>query len=63
METLEIHSLTQAIICIRMETNYLNVCRAIRGGQVADYFIHSRKRANLYEYVLTSQPVQVDFAD
>lgn len=33
-------------------------------GHVGDYFIHSRKKkANLYEYVLTSHPVQVDFAD
>lgn len=56
---MEIHSPTQTA---RTETNELNVC-AMRGGLVCDYFIHSRKRANLYEYVLTSQPVQVDFAD
>lgn len=63
METLEIRSLTQTIIHIYMETTCLNVCRAIHCGQVGDYFIHSRKKANLYEYVLTAQPVQVDFAD
>lgn len=39
---------------------YVELSTVVRGG---DYFIHSRKKANLYEYVLTSQPVQVDFAD
>lgn len=63
METLEIHSLTQAIIHVWMETTCLNVCRAIHCVRMGIISFTAGKKANLYEYVLTSQPVQVDFAD
>lgn len=47
-----------------METSCPNVCRAIHCGSCGGLF-HSqqKKKGNLYEYVLTSHPVQVDFAD
>lgn len=47
----------------RTATDQLDARRTTFIAQVGNYFIHSSKRANLYEYVLTSQPVQVDFAD
>lgn len=44
VETLETHSLTQAIINIWMEKALLNVCSVIHCGLVGDYFIQSKKR-------------------
>lgn len=58
MEALE----TQAIIH-GWKTTCLNVCRAIHCAGWGLFHSQQKKKANLYEYVLTSQPVQVDFAD
>lgn len=56
-------SLEPALSDARTATDHLDAYGTMFIAQVGDYFIHSSKRANLYEYVLTSQPVQVDFAD
>lgn len=39
---------------------YVKLSTVVRWGIIS--FI-AEKKANLYEYVLTSQPVEVDFAD